>query len=107
MDCTKYSTQTVCLTRADDTTAIAVAHYELGIDENGKTIMKSSRFTDATGFVVYDMANFVSATPCVSDPAVTSVLNAILEKLCEVPPDTYCGCPWVDCDGENINWACC
>ncbi len=62
MNCRDLQTQAVCLRAADGTKVSAVAQYEYGLDASSVMLNASTRFTDATGNVLYDLANFDEVT---------------------------------------------
>ncbi len=68
MNCKDMQTQAVCLRMADGSTTSAVAHYEYGLTATDAVTNTSTRFTDATGALVYDISLFESVTvgECVS-----------------------------------------
>ena len=73
MNCTDLEAVQVCLTTAAGENVPAVAHYEYGATDNGRAVKTRTRYTDASGDVVYDPANFpivtVGACPVAEVPA--------------------------------------
>lgn len=69
MNCKDIQTQAVCLRSADGSKVSAVAHYEYGQDINSAVLKSSTRYTDASGDLVYDPADFeeITAGLCPSD----------------------------------------
>ena len=70
MNCTELETVLVCLRSADGSKTSAVAHYEYGLDQDSIVLSSSTRFSDATGQVLYDPADFEEITvgACACDP---------------------------------------
>lgn len=76
--CTQFATAEVCY---NDGTAnqTLVAHYEYGVDSEGKTILVATRYTDAAGVPVNTLAGTVTAGACALPPP-----DVEFEKLCDV-----------------------
>ncbi len=58
MNCRDMETQAVCMIAADGTQTSAIAHFEYGLDLDDVMLNASTRFTDHTGLVLYDPADF-------------------------------------------------
>lgn len=73
MNCKDMETQAVCLRSADGSTLSAVAHYEYGLDAGSIVLNASTRFTDPSGSLIYDIADYesVSVGVCEKDRLVT------------------------------------
>ena len=55
-------TQVVCLRSSDGTKTSAIAHFEYGLDAESVMLNASTRFTDASGEVLYNPADFEEIT---------------------------------------------
>ena len=92
MKCKTLTTAEVCLVSEDGQTITAIAHYTYGLDMQDAILLESTRFTDATGNVVYDPADFES----------------IKAGNCEGKPECVESQEWtygLDNTGTNYRWA--
>ena len=79
--CTQFSTAEVCYNDGTSNQTL-VAHYEYGVNDEGKTILVATRFTDAAGVPVDTSAGTVTAGACALTPP-----DVEWEKLCDVQAD--------------------
>ena len=79
--CTQFATAEVCY---NDGTAnqTLVAHYEYGVNGEGKTILVATRYTNAAGVPVDTSAGTVTAGACALTPP-----DVEYDKLCDVQAD--------------------
>lgn len=82
MNCKDMETQAVCLKAADGSQVSAIAHFEYGLDVSAVMLSASTRFTDASGQVVYDPTDFIDFTVGVCE------LNRSYVDTCFLP-DQY------------------
>ena len=75
MSCRENATATVCMVAADGTRTSAVAHYTYGDDVAGGRILASTRYTDASGAVLYDPAAYASITVGACSVRTTSLIE--------------------------------
>lgn len=79
--CTQLATAEVCYN--DGTTnQTLIAHYEYGVNDQDKTILVATRFTDAAGEPVDTTGGTVTAGACALTPP-----DVEWEKLCDVQAD--------------------
>lgn len=79
--CTQLATAEVCFNDGSVNTTL-IAHYEYGTNDEGKTILVATRFTDAAGEPVDTAAGTVSAGACALTPP-----DVEYSKLCDVQAD--------------------
>jgi len=79
--CTQLATAEVCYNDGTVNETL-VAHYEYGTNDEGKTILVSTRFTDAAGVPVDTSTGTVTAGACALTPP-----DVEYAKLCDVQED--------------------
>ena len=62
MNCKDNQPQAVCLRSADGSKTSALAHYEYGDNTEGRTIISATRFTDASGDLLFNPADYEDIT---------------------------------------------
>lgn len=108
MNCRDMTSTPVCLRRADGTKVSALAFHEFGLDAGAVVLNAATRFTDASGEVLYDPADFDEITvgvcptdvQCVESQEYTYGLDNTGTRFNDSA--TYC---MVLSDGSTIEWT--